>query len=108
MRTDDLIADLALSPSPHARPALRVATSMLAGWLVALLGLVLVLGPPLAAVPTDGHAAVRRENRVHANLRRRIGICSDGRRPSRAEACIEGGRSLPRRLSSCSPLRHWS
>ena len=54
MRTDDLIADLALSPLRQTRPALRVATSMLAGWLVALVGLVLVLGPPLAAVPATG------------------------------------------------------
>jgi hypothetical protein len=51
MRTDDLIADLALDPSTRSRPSMRVAVAMLAGWIVAVLALVLVFGPPLAAVP---------------------------------------------------------
>ena len=33
---------------------MRVAGAMLAGWIVAMLGLVLVLGPPLSAVPATG------------------------------------------------------
>lgn len=54
MRTDDLIAELAAHPSPAARPALRLAFAMIAGWAVALIGLVLALGPPLAAVAKTG------------------------------------------------------
>ena len=54
MRTDDLIATMAESPWPRLSPALRVAVAMLAGWIVALLGMILVLGPPLAAVPATG------------------------------------------------------
>ena len=54
MRTDDLIATMAESPWPRLSPARRVAVAMLAGWVVALLGMVLVLGPPLAAVPATG------------------------------------------------------
>lgn len=54
MRTDDLIATLADDRPPQAHPALRVAATMAAGWVVALLGLVLVLGPPLAAVRETG------------------------------------------------------
>jgi hypothetical protein len=54
MRTDDLIADLALRPNPQVRPPLRLVGAMLAGWIVAILGLVMVLGQPLAAVPATG------------------------------------------------------
>lgn len=54
MRTDDLIADLAQSPWPTVRPARRVATAMVGGWLIALIGLVLLAGPPLAAVAETG------------------------------------------------------
>lgn len=54
MRTDDLIADLATMPSPGTRPATRVILAMLVGWLVALLCLVAVFGPPFAAVPQTG------------------------------------------------------
>ena len=54
MRTDDLIAELAAASVPEVRPAKRVVLAMLAGWLVALLGLVMVFGPPLAAVARTG------------------------------------------------------
>lgn len=54
MRTDDLIADLAARPWPATRPAFRLAFAMLTGWAVALLGFVLVLGPPFAAVAETG------------------------------------------------------
>jgi hypothetical protein len=54
MRTDELIAELARSPWPRVRPAMRMAAAMLGGWAVALAGLVIVLGPPLAAVPDTG------------------------------------------------------
>lgn len=54
MRTDDLIAELAGKPWPFTRPALRLAFAMLTGWIVALVGLVLFLGAPLAAVSQTG------------------------------------------------------
>jgi len=54
MRTDDLISTMAETPWPRLSPALRLAIAMLGGWLVALLGMVLVLGPPLAALPATG------------------------------------------------------
>jgi hypothetical protein len=54
MRTDDLIANLAGRPSPAARPAARLAAAVFCGWLLALAGMVAVLGPPLAAVPDTG------------------------------------------------------
>lgn len=54
MRTDDLIADLAQSPWPTVRPSVRVAAAMVTGWLAALIGLMLLAGPPLAAVAQTG------------------------------------------------------
>src|SRR4051812_32054594 len=54
MRTDDLIAELAAKPWPATRPGLRLALAMIAGWAVALIGLVVALGPPLAAVGQTG------------------------------------------------------
>lgn len=54
MRTDDLIAELAARPWPATRPALRMAIAIITGWAVALIGFVLVLGPPLAAVAKTG------------------------------------------------------
>lgn len=54
MRTDELIAELSRGPWPTVRPARRMAAVMLAGWLVALGGLMLIVGPPLAAVAKTG------------------------------------------------------
>jgi hypothetical protein len=54
MLTDDLIADLAASGVTTGRPSRRIAGAMLAGWLVALVALVIVLGPPLEALPQTG------------------------------------------------------
>ena len=54
MRTDDLIADLAQSPWPTAHPGLRIAVAAIGGWLVALAGLVLVLGLPMKSVALTG------------------------------------------------------
>jgi hypothetical protein len=54
MRTDDLIADLSQSPWPTVRPAVRVAAAMIGGWLIALVGLMLIVGPPLTAVAETG------------------------------------------------------
>lgn len=54
MHTDDLIAELAAQPLPTTSPAARLAIGMIAGWAVALLGFVLVLGSPLAAVSETG------------------------------------------------------
>lgn len=54
MRTDDLIADLAQSPWPTVRPAVRIAAAMIGGWIIALIGLMLLAGPPLAAVADTG------------------------------------------------------
>ena len=57
MRTDQLIAELAASDPPRTRPGLRVACAIAAGWLVALVGLAMVEGPPMAAVAHTGAAA---------------------------------------------------
>ena len=54
MRTDDLIAGLAESPWPRERPPMRLAAALLTGWAIALVGLVLALGPPFAAVRETG------------------------------------------------------
>jgi hypothetical protein len=54
MRTDDLIAELAARPWPATRPAFRLAVAIIAGWAIALIGFVLALGPPLAAVAKTG------------------------------------------------------
>lgn len=54
MLTDDLIADLAANPVATGKPTLRIAMAMLAGWLLALMALVIVVGPPLAALPQTG------------------------------------------------------
>ncbi len=54
MRTDDLIAELAQSPWPKVHPGLRLATATVGGWLVALTGLVLVLGSPMQSVALTG------------------------------------------------------
>ncbi len=54
MRTDDLIADLAQSPWPAVRPGQRIAVATIGGWLVALTGLVLVLGSPMKSVALNG------------------------------------------------------
>lgn len=54
MRTDDLIAELAARPWPATRPAVRLAFAMIAGWAVALIGFLVVLGAPLAAAAKTG------------------------------------------------------
>jgi hypothetical protein len=54
MRTDDLIAGLAESPWPRERPPMRLAAALLTGWAIALVGLVVALGPPFAAVRETG------------------------------------------------------
>jgi hypothetical protein len=54
MRTDDLIADLAARPWPATRPAVRLAFAMIGGWMIAVAGLVVVRGSPLAAVVDTG------------------------------------------------------
>jgi len=56
MRTDDLIVELAARPWPGTRPGLRLAFAMILGWAVALIGMVVALGPPLAAVAQTGTA----------------------------------------------------
>jgi hypothetical protein len=54
MRTEDLIVDLAATPTSIGKPSMRVAFAMLGGWLVALIALVMILGPPFAALPQTG------------------------------------------------------
>ncbi len=54
MRTNDLIAELAQSPWPAVRTGLRIAAATIGGWLVALAGLVLVLGSPMQSVALTG------------------------------------------------------
>lgn len=56
-RTDQLIAELASSQAPTARPRLRIAGAIIAGWLAAVAGLAMMEGPPLAAVAHTGAAA---------------------------------------------------
>lgn len=56
MRTDELIAELASSPPQRAHPGLRVAGAIAFGWLVALIGLAMVEGPPMAEVAHTGAA----------------------------------------------------
>lgn len=56
MRTDQLIAELAAAPAPNAHPRLRVVGAMAVGWLVALVGLAVVEGPPMASVVHTGVA----------------------------------------------------
>jgi hypothetical protein len=56
MRTDQLIAELASTPPSRIRPGIRVAGAIAAGWLVALIGLALNEGAPMAAVAHTGVA----------------------------------------------------
>lgn len=57
MRTDLLIAELASGPPLRARAGLRLAGAIGAGWLIALVGLAVVEGPPMAAIAHTGAAA---------------------------------------------------
>ncbi|HXG80920.1 MAG TPA: DUF1109 domain-containing protein [Sphingomicrobium sp.] len=57
MRTDQLIAQLASGPAVRTRPVLRIALAIGVGWLVALVGLAMVEGAPMAAVEHTGAAA---------------------------------------------------
>ena len=57
MRTDQLIAELATGDAPIARPRLRVACAIFVGWLIALAGLFVFLGPPLQEVQHTGIAS---------------------------------------------------
>lgn len=54
MQTDDLIIELAARPWPATRPAIRLGFAMILGWAVAMVGFVLVLGPPMKAVTLTG------------------------------------------------------
>ncbi len=54
MQTNDLIAELAQSPWPTTRPGLRVTVATIGGWIVALIGLVLVFGSPMKSVALTG------------------------------------------------------
>lgn len=56
MRTEQLIAELADGLPSRARPGLRVAGAIAAGWLVALVGLGMNEGPPMAEVAHTGVA----------------------------------------------------
>jgi len=57
MRTDQLIAELATEGAPIASPRLRVAGAIFVGWLIALAGLFVFLGPPLQEVQHTGVAS---------------------------------------------------
>lgn len=58
MRTDELIAQLAADPRAVPRAGRRLAVAMIAGMLLAVVGLALVFGAPLQAVPATGSAAL--------------------------------------------------
>ena len=57
MRTEQLIEKLAASRLSTARPQLRIAAAVACGWLLALAGLLAVLGPPLQEVEQTGMAS---------------------------------------------------
>jgi hypothetical protein len=57
MRTDQLIAELAASHRPPGNPQVRIAAAIAVGWLVALAGLLVFLGPPLAELKHTGMAS---------------------------------------------------
>lgn len=57
MHTDQLIAELATSGQLNPRPRLRIAVAIVAGWLVALAGLLVFVGHPLKEVHHTGMAS---------------------------------------------------
>lgn len=57
MRTEDLIAGLAVDRRPAARPARQLALAMIGGTLFAIVGLVAAFGSPLQPVSERGLAA---------------------------------------------------
>lgn len=57
MRTDELIAALAVDPRPATHPVPRLAMAMAAGAVLALAGLVMALGSPIGPVAERGMAA---------------------------------------------------
>jgi hypothetical protein len=57
MSTNRLIADLSAAHEPVANARLRVAGAIICGWLVALAGLFIVVGPPLEELAHTGVAS---------------------------------------------------
>jgi hypothetical protein len=57
MRTEQLIADLASDVRPVPWPAWRLSLAMIAGWALALIGLIAAFGSPLDPVAQRGLAA---------------------------------------------------
>jgi hypothetical protein len=58
MRTEQLIADLAASGTPVGNPRLRIGMAIIGGWIAALAGLLLFLGPPLQELGHTGGASL--------------------------------------------------
>lgn len=57
MRTEQLIAELAISDRPAGNAQRRIAVAVAAGWLVSLAALFLFLGPPLQEMEHTGIAS---------------------------------------------------
>lgn len=57
MRTEQLIAELAIGKRPAGNARLRIAAAVAVGWLVSLAGLFLILGPPLQEMEHTGIAS---------------------------------------------------
>jgi hypothetical protein len=57
MRTDQLIAELSMNPHRQGNPQLRIIMAIALGWLVALAGLLVFLGPPLQELEHTGMAS---------------------------------------------------
>lgn len=57
MRTDQLIAELSTDPRRLASPAIRIGLAIAAGWLMALAGMLLILGVPLQELRHTGMAS---------------------------------------------------
>lgn len=55
--TDELIAELAASSEPAADPRLRICAALAGGWLAALAGMLIFLGPPLQELGHTGFAS---------------------------------------------------
>lgn len=57
MRTDQLIAELASDHRPPGNPQIRIMAAIAAGWLFALIGLLIFLGFPLQELKHTGMAS---------------------------------------------------